>query len=86
MATSLGNSAVPGATWPGAGWPGQPLGAVVITGYLFGGPETLVYPSYIDVNAQHTLVAEPSGTYLMSSPSPALDQSIPPADGFWTAG
>lgn len=51
--------------------------------YLFSGPETLVYPSYIDVNAQHTLVAQPQTVYEIEPP-PGTNQPAVPPDGFWT--
>jgi hypothetical protein len=60
------------------------------SGWLFTGPETLVYPGYIDLGAQHTLVAVPGGTYQIipaGQGDPVIDANnpVPPADGLWEA-
>jgi hypothetical protein len=90
VATSLGSSAVPGAAWPGAGWPGVPLSTAAVTAWTFSGPEQLFYPSYIDLQAGHTLVATPGGgPYQIlqagaGDPVQDADSPVPPPDGFWS--
>jgi hypothetical protein len=59
-------------------------------GWLFTGPETLVYPSYIDTQAGHTLVAVPLNAYQMEPaglgvPVIDADNPVPPPDGLWQA-
>ncbi len=88
MATSLTDAAVPGAAWPGFGWPGQPLVSSSplppgVTLAEFSGPEELIYPSYIDAGALHTLDAVPGRSYEVEPP-PGTNQPAVPPDGFWT--
>jgi hypothetical protein len=84
VASYPNDCAVAGNAWPGAIWLGQPLqGGLAL--YQFHGPETLVYPDYIDWGAQHTLVAVPGGTYDIYPPPPSLGLPCAPPDGLWTA-
>ena len=78
-------AAVPGAAWPGFILPGQVLTGSAPSGYVFNGPETLVYVDYTDLDAGHTLVASPGGRYRIYAPSPVLEQAVPPADGLWSS-
>lgn len=80
-------AAVPGAARPGFMLPGQVLpGSSLppgVTEALFTGSYELVYPSYIDSGALHTLVAEPGQEYEVEPP-PGTGQPAVPDDGRWT--
>jgi hypothetical protein len=70
----------------GAGTPAGSSGS-----WRFAGPETLIYPSYIDTLAGHTLTAVPGEGYRiqpagLGDPVCDADNPVPPPDGKWTAG
>jgi hypothetical protein len=82
MTTYPGSYAVPGSMWPGAAWPGDPItGSLLLE--VFTGTETLIYPQYLDEQAQRTLVAAPGGTYVIELASGNPGLSVIPADGRW---
>lgn len=80
-----GNYAVPGAMWPGSVWPAEPMPHGDLR-TAYGGTETLTYICYIDVQAQHTLLASPGGTYDIAPAGQGFDYGLPsvPGDGLWT--
>jgi hypothetical protein len=84
VASYPNDCAVAGNAWPGMIWLGQPLAAGLAL-YQFNGPETLVYPDYIDVQAGHTLVAVPGQVYGILPPAAPLGLPCAPSDGLWTA-
>ena len=86
MTAYPGNYAVPGNMWPGSIWPAEPL-AVSLATFQYGGTEQLTYINYIDVQAQHTLLATPGGTYAMEPAGLGYNYGLTsvPNDGLWTA-
>jgi hypothetical protein len=83
VSTYPGFYAIPGAMFPGAIWPGDTLSAVAGE-FIFTGTETLTYSQYLDVQAGHTLVAQPGGEYEIE-PASGYPYPLPepPGDGRW---
>jgi hypothetical protein len=84
VASYPGFYAVPGSMFPGSAWPGVPPGAGADQYAIFTGGEALTYPQYLDVRAQHTLVAQPGREYdvELASGYPGPPAAIPD-DGRW---
>lgn len=84
MSAYPGPYAVPGSIQPGSAWPGDTLSAGTDVWAIFTGGVPLTYSQYLDVQAGHTLVAQPGGEYDIEAASGypyALPE--PPADGRW---
>jgi hypothetical protein len=76
---------VPGAIQLGSAWPGDTLAASADLFALFTGNEVLTYPQYLDLQAQHTLVAQPGAEYDIMPASGQVNVAALPTDGRWTA-
>ena len=88
MSTIPGCYDIPAIVWSGAMWPGKPWLAVTAAEYTMSGTfETFTYIAYIDVQAGHTLLARPGGTYQIAPAGQGYDygSTVPPPDGLWAA-